>query len=456
MAELFGTDGIRGRAGEVVTPEISRRLGSALVEILKPEVVFLVRDTRESGPQYLSSAWEGIAAEGVEAHNAGIAPTPAVAYFAMDRGAAGLAVTASHNLYYDNGLKVFKSGGVKPDEAETEAMDRLITSPSPQREKGDIGATLPDVREDLARSYEGYLCSTVQPQLFHGQRVVIDAANGAASLIGVNVFEQLGATVQAVASHYNGKNINDGCGTTCPERIKNAVQQSNADFGVTLDGDADRVMLASANGQIIDGDCILLILALWAKQRGDLPGNTIVCTSMSNMGLEVALRKEGIGVVRTDVGDKNVLSEMSERNLLYGGEQSGHIIMKHLANGDRSELAHTGDGLLTALQVMQIVADSGHDLDSWAALMDYYPRQLVRITVPDLYKRVVAEDPEVLAAVKAVSNELGEAGMVNVRPSGTEPVVRVMVQATDKETVEILTGHLQKIIGEASERIVGR
>lgn len=432
-----GTDGIRGEYGTVITEGLVRDFGRAILEVTGMDLVYVGRDTRESGKSLAAAAFHGIRKAGAVARYLDVITTPGVAYVSAVENAAGLMLTASHNPYTDNGAKLFVRGQ-KASADDMNAMADIIRYPQSEQEES-AEPLLSPVMHDMRGRYESHLVSQVQPDLLAGKRLVLDAANGAASIIGMNVLGALKADVLAIASDTeNGRNINDGCGATNPENAQLAVISNKADAGITLDGDADRVMLVDKDGALINGDRILLILALWAKHRGNLPGNAVVGTTMSNLGLEKSLNRHGIELVRADVGDKYVLAEMAKRRLTYGGEQSGHILI-----GDPPA---PGDGLYTALKALQVVADSNIPLHEWAAMMEDYPQKLIKVPVPAHYKTEIANHPDVLAAVERVGVELRDTGRVIVRPSGTEQVVRIMVEAKNKQNAEEGVATIEKAV----------
>jgi phosphoglucosamine mutase len=419
----FGTDGIRGEVGEAITAEVAESFGAATAEAIGAGIVVIGRDTRESGTALSDAAAEGAARAGAVVIDAGVLPTPGVAFLARQINAAGMVVTASHNPHTDNGLKAFMPTGSKPDEATTRQIEHLINFSGDRTMPEHHGEIVRHAAEGFREAYEGYLVHSVDPDLFEGQRVVIDAAHGAAYEVAEHVANQLGAETISVAASPNGRNINEGCGATEPGFAAQRVVDVGADFGITLDGDADRVMLISETGRVIDGDRIMLINALAAKQQGGLTNNTVVGTIMSNMGTEVAFKEHSIEFVRAEVGDTEVAREMQKRGAVIGGEQSGHIILaKH---------AQTGDGILAALQTMQSLRELGMTLDEAADLIQDYPQVLLKAKVPAAHKSHIANAAEVQMGKEGFAQQLavqGVRGRVLIRPSGTEPAVRVMTE----------------------------
>ncbi|MCW5981510.1 MAG: phosphoglucosamine mutase [Bryobacteraceae bacterium] len=429
---LFGTDGIRGVAGEFpLDAPTAHAAGIALGEWARqhsdrPDVVVGI-DTRESGPWLASAIAGGLSQAGARCHFAGVITTPGVAYLTRTEAfVAGVMISASHNPYQDNGVKVFGHTGYKlPDEEEhvleTEIL-RLVeqgAAPAP--------VALP-VEESLARRYLDYLASTCPP--LSGISLVADCGHGAASQLAPRLFERLGADVHAICRAPDGRNINRGCGALHPEAVRDEVLRRGAGLGVAFDGDADRAIFASRSGRIVDGDAVLLVCGRALLERGRLTGDNgtpmVVATVMSNLGLEKALAARGVKLVRTPVGDKYVLEEMLRRNAALGGEQSGHVIFR--------DYATTGDGLLTALRVLQIMKETGQDLDALTAEMVMHPQRLVNVRVGA--RRPLEELALTQAEIHEAERALNDSGRVLVRFSGTEPLVRVMVEAADAGQVD--------------------
>ncbi len=427
MGRLFGTDGVRGVANADLTPELALALSVAAAHVLaemdsraghvhRPLAV-VGRDGRASGELLQGAVVAGLASAGADVVLAGVIPTPAVAHLTGALGAdLGVVLSASHNPMPDNGIKFFARGGHKlPDEVEDAVEARMAeawTRP--------IGADVGRVRDlpEATGRYVDYLVATV-PRRLDGLRVVVDCAHGAASAAAPAAYRAAGAEVVAIGAAPDGLNINDGCGSTHPAGLMAAVRAHRADVGLAHDGDADRCLAVDADGRLVDGDAILAILALGMREVGALRRDTVVTTVMTNLGFKLAMRREGVGVVETPVGDRYVLEAMRAQGLSLGGEQSGHLILL--------DHASTGDGTLTGLHLMARMAATGRSLADLAAVMDRLPQVLLNIPVQD--KARVGGSDRVAAAVAAGEAELAAAGRVLVRPSGTEPLVRVMVEA---------------------------
>jgi len=413
----FGTDGVRGDADADLTPPLVEALGRAAARVLGVDRFVVGRDTRASGPRLVADQTGGFAAEGARVLSLGVAPTPAVAFVAQRSGVPGAIVSASHNPWTDNGVKIVGGDGRKlPDavEAAIEA-EMLAIASAPSAPFAD--ANVSDDSEDVD-AYVAHLLGALDGRTLAGLHIVLDCANGAASEIGPRVLTAAGARVDVINARPDGRNINADCGSTYPERLQRAVCDASADLGLALDGDADRVLAADERGDLVDGDQIMVMTALDWHERGTLRDDAIVVTVMSNLGLRRALADAGVGIVETPVGDRHVVAAMAQRNLAIGGEQSGHIVF--------ADLATTGDGLLTGLLVADLVARRGQPLSALAARMTRLPQVLVnvRLTGPaDL------DAAPIRAAIAEVERDLGERGRVMVRASGTEPVVRVMVEA---------------------------
>ena len=427
MRKLFGTDGMRGVAGEPpLDPRTTFAVGVALAKWigqhhLDPEVV-IGMDTRESGPAIAAHVAGGLEKFGARARFAGLITTPGIAHVTRTGPfAAGVMISASHNPYHDNGIKIIDHSGFKlPDEQE-HAMEQDIFAWLERNEAPEPATLTTD--EGLDQAYIDDLAATL-PGGLGGLRLVVDGSNGAATYLAPALFERLGATVDRIHCAPDGKNINLHCGSQHLESLRERVMETRADLGVAFDGDADRAMFISHSGKVVDGDAVMLVTALPLQARGRL--TEVVATVMSNLGLEVALRAHGIGLVRTPVGDKYVLDEMVKRNAPLGGEQSGHIIFR--------DYATTGDGLLTALRVLEAMRVSGQDLDALASAFVSYPQLLVNVRVKE--RRPLAELESVNAGIQRAEAEFGSDGRVLVRFSGTEPLARVMVEgpALDRVT----------------------
>jgi len=421
--QLFGTDGIRGKAGE---PPLDRptayALGVALGEWARgrsetPKIL-IGMDTRESGPWLAEAVAAGLVAAEVEPHFADLLTTPGVAWNTKNNPyVTGVMISASHNPFEDNGLKVFDHSNFKlPDEQELQLETRILAV----RENAVVPPCPLTLHEDLAGRYLDFLAATFSHSL-KGLRIVADCANGAASHLAPALLSRLGAEVIAIGNAPDGRNINLGVGALHLEHLRQAVLEHQAAFGVAFDGDADRSLYVSASGKLIDGDAVLLICALRMRELGKLPNNRVVATVMSNLGLEVALRRHGITLDRTAVGDKYVLEEMLNTNSTIGGEQSGHVIF--------SEFATTGDGMLTSLRVLDAMLSSGRSLDQLTEEFTVFPQLLVNVRIAE---RTPLENlPEVQQAIGECEREFHGNGRVLVRFSGTEPLARVMVEGDD-------------------------
>jgi phosphoglucosamine mutase len=429
MRQLFGTDGIRGVAGEypldrptafAVGVALARWIGA---HHLDPEVV-IGMDTRESGPWIAEHVAGGLDQEGVKARFAGLITTPGLAHAAkIGPFAAGVMISASHNPYQDNGIKIIDHSGFKlPDEQE-HVLEKHIFSWLESSGAGLRPAKPLAVDPGLDREYLDYLVATL-PGGLAGLHIVVDAANGSATHLGPELLTRLGAKVEAICCAPDGRNINLHCGSQHLETLRAKVLETRADLGVAFDGDADRALFVSHSGKIVDGDAVMLLTALPLHARGRL--TEVVATVMSNLGLERALKTHGIGLVRTAVGDKYVLEEMLRRNALLGGEQSGHVIFR--------EYATTGDGLLTALRVLEVMLASGQDLDRLTEEIKTYPQKLVNVRVKE--RRPLDELDRVTREIRRTESEFGDAGRVLVRFSGTEPLARVMVEGPALDRVE--------------------
>ncbi len=415
---------MRGLAGSYpLDPATTFALGSALgrwigSHHMDPEVV-IGMDTRESGPWIAAHVAGGLEREGVRARFAGLITTPGVAHAARTGPfAAGVMISASHNPYHDNGIKIIDHSGFKlPDEQE-HALERDIFAFT-----GTVAPATLTQDEGLDRAYVDYLAATF-PDGAGKMRMVIDAANGAATYLAPALFERLGAQVEKICAAPDGKNINLDCGSQHLDGLRRKVLDTGADFGVAFDGDADRAMFVSHSGKTVDGDAVMLLCARPLHARGHL--KDVIATVMSNLGLERALKRSGIGLVRTPVGDKYVLEEMVKRGAPLGGEQSGHLIFR--------DYATTGDGLLTALRVLEVMRESGANLDELTADLEIYPQRLVNVKVQG--KRPLAELAGVNEEIRRAESEFGDAGRVLVRFSGTEPLARVMVEGPEIGRVE--------------------
>ncbi|MGA7218088.1 MAG: phosphoglucosamine mutase [Candidatus Sulfotelmatobacter sp.] len=452
--QLFGTDGIRGVAGEFpLTAEsaylIGRALGHDLIRTSPRAKAVMGQDTRESSAWIADRVAAGMAAVGVEMHSAGVITTPGVAYLARTRGmAAGVVISASHNPWTDNGIKVFSGDGYKLSDARELAIEKEIFALIGNSAAADdtalriAGPSLPG-ESGLRKAYIAALAANVASDL-SGLRVLVDCANGAATAEAPELFRELRAQATFIYVTPDGRNINDGCGALHPETLGKAVAESNGtfDLGVTFDGDADRALFCDGAGRVVNGDGVLLLVARDLKTRGKLAADTVVATTMSNMGVEIALKKSGIRMLRANVGDKYVLEEMLKTGATLGGEQSGHIIFR---DGD----ATTGDGLLTALRVMDVVVRSGKTLAELVSDLKVFPQKIRNVRVRE--KIPFADVPEIRRAILAAEKELDGNGRVVVRYSGTESLARVMVEAESEERMLALTSG----IAEEIQRMLG-
>jgi len=437
--QLFGTDGIRGVAGEFpLTREstylIGRALGHDLLRVNAKARVVLGQDTRESSRWIADSLWQGLCAVGVEVRSAGVITTPGVAYLARaERMDAGVVISASHNPWTDNGIKVFSGDGYKlPDARELAIEKEIFTLLQAIEAPPDSPATLASLpgEKGLREAYIRWLEKSVATDLTR-LRLAVDCANGAATAEAPELFRALG--MQATMLHYapDGQNINEQCGALHPETVSRFVAEhvGRFDIGVTFDGDADRALFSDADGRVVNGDAVLLLAARDMQSRGVLANSTVVATTMSNMGLELALKREGIRMLRANVGDKYVLEEMQRTGATLGGEQSGHILFR---DGD----ATTGDGLLTALRVMDIMVRSGKSLVALVGDLKVFPQTIRNVRVRE--KVPFAEVPLVQKAIQAAEQELDGNGRVVVRYSGTEALARVMIEAESQEKMDLI------------------
>jgi len=439
MARLFGTDGIRGQANAVLTPELAFKIGRAAAAYLGRNrgVVLIGRDPRLSGAMLEGALASGIASVGMDVFLTGIVTTPGLAWLTKETGAAaGAMISASHNPMEDNGIKFFNSQGFKLEDAEELAIEELYfqdTDDLPRPTGENVGRIIR--REELVQAYCDYLLSTVDVSLT-GLKIVVDCANGSAAGIAPKVFAAAGAQVEAIHSVPDGININRGCGSTHPEALAAAVKAKGADAGLALDGDADRLIAVDARGEIVDGDKIMLICAKSLKEQGRLAKDTLVITVMSNLGLRLAAKDLGIKTVAAKVGDRYVLEEMLRGGYILGGEQSGHIIFRQFAT--------TGDGLLSALQLLQIMVQEGKSLEELAEVMEYLPQVL--INVPVASKEGWQENEFIAAKIAWAEAELQGQGRVLVRPSGTEPLIRVMLEGPRESQLQELAQAIADVI----------
>ena len=414
----FGTDGVRGVAIDELTPELARDLARATSRVLQPLAVVIGRDTRESGPALEKAIIDGCAAEGVPVYLLGVAPTPAVAFASERNGWVGIAITASHNPWADNGIKVFASGGVKLDDAEQIEIERVWHALTAEPAPVALG-TVHDASHVVAE-YATHRFNVIGGSLA-GLSVVLDCAHGAMSSVAAEVFHVAGASVEVINASPNGRNINEQCGATSPQALAQHVIATRADLGIAFDGDGDRLMAVTATGRVIDGDYLMAIAALDLSSRGLLRNKGVAVTVMSNLGFHHAMRNHDVDVVVTPVGDRNVLVALDEYDFVLGGEQSGHIV--HRAH------ATTGDGLLAALVLCEYLVRSKESLDEAVTIMETYPQVLINVRTENRVHDPVAD---IASQVAAAEKELGDEGRILVRASGTEPLVRVMVEAANE------------------------
>ena len=442
---LFGTDGVRGKAGEYpLDHETVARLGGSLVRAMQrssgpgSRLRFVVgRDTRESGEWIERELARGVHSAGAEITSAGVIPTPAIAYVTRAMGFdAGLVISASHNPFEDNGIKVFSGGGEK----FTEALEREVETIVHDRSWAVEGTA--DAPVDRTNVIDAYITharlALPEPGRLGRLTLAIDAANGATTTVAPKLFRDLGFDVHMLGAQPDGRNINLDSGSTHPEQLSRAVRRLGCRLGVAFDGDGDRAIFVDAEGRIVDGDAVLLMCARHWKAAGRLKGNAIVATVMSNIGLEIALRQSGIDLVRCAVGDKYVMEEMIKRDLAIGGEQSGHIIF--------AEHLFTGDGIVTALSVLRVMAESGRELADLASELVTYPQVLVNVRVRE--KQVLANVPSIAAAMERVETRLAGEGRLLVRYSGTEPLLRVMIEGKNQEQIQAWAAEIAGVVRE--------
>ncbi len=451
MARLFGTDGVRGLANGDLTAELALQLAAAAAQVLVPDpeplrraissrgrpIAMVGRDPRASGDFLEAAVVAGLASSGVDVRLVGVLPTPGVSHLTATLDADfGVMVSASHNPMPDNGIKFFARGGSKLIDAVEDAIEVAMNDLATRPTGSGVGRV--SKVGDAVSTYVAHLTATISQPL-NGLKVVLDCAQGAASQAAPLAFAQAGAQVTPIHHTPSGLDINDGCGSTHLESLQAAVVENGADAGFAFDGDADRCLAVDASGAVVDGDQILAVLAVAMRESGALTDDTVVATVMSNLGFLQAMRTTGIKVVQAKVGDRYVLEEMRSGGFSLGGEQSGHVIM--------TDHAATGDGVLSALHVTARMAATGRPLADLAGVMDRMPQVL--INVPDVDRARSSSDPRVLAAVQAAENQLGAAGRVLLRPSGTEPVVRVMVEAASADEAQLHARRLAEVVKAA-------
>lgn len=444
MSRLFGTDGVRGVANTELTAELAYKLGQAGAHVLTAETkhtpkILVGMDTRISGPMLESALVAGICSVGAEAICVGVIPTPAIAYLVRFYNAdAGVVISASHNPYEFNGIKFFNSSGYKLADAIEEKIEAVILDNSeelPRPTGKDIGSR--SIRESASEDYTSFIKSTVDTD-FKGLKIAIDCANGASYRVAPAVLSQLGADVIVTNNHPDGININKDCGSTHIKQLQKFVIEAGADAGLAFDGDADRVLVVDEKGNLVDGDRIMAVIGLELKKKGKLSKNTIVATVMSNLGFDIMAKREGINIVKTKVGDRYVLEEMLDKGYILGGEQSGHVIF----------LEHntTGDGLLTGVQLLSVLKKSGRKLSELASVMEVLPQVLKNARVKNENKNKYLEDEVIAAMCRKLEEEFHGEGRVLIRPSGTEPLVRVMIEGKDLQYITSRAEELARVI----------
>ena len=446
MGRLFGTDGVRGIANKELTPELAFNLGKAGAYVLKAKndrpVVVIGKDTRISGDMLENALAAGILAVGGNVIKAGVIPTPAVAYLARYYDAdAGIVISASHNTFEYNGIKFFNGEGYKLDDLLEEKIEDIIISSVDVNSHitGDLIGRCLEASENAEDLYMRHLLETVDFRL-EGKKIALDCANGASYRIARKVYEALGAEVTVMGDKPDGININDGCGSTHPEKLAELVKRTGADIGMAFDGDADRLIVVDEKGRVLDGDRVIAICARMLKEQGRLKENRVTVTVMSNIGFHKAMEESGIEVDVTGVGDRYVLESMLETGCVIGGEQSGHIIFK--------EHTTTGDGILSSLQFMGAVTCSGRKPSEMADEIEIFPQVLVNAGINNDYKKTYMKDPEIADEIRRIEEKMAENGRVLIRPCGTEPLVRVMIEGDDEKQLEELAQGLAHMIEE--------
>jgi len=446
MGKLFGTDGIRGKAGEYpMTEEMAVRVGRAVALTFKdpgkPAKIIVGRDTRLSGPMLESALVSGICSVGADAAIAGVIPTPGVAFLASSAKAeAGIVISASHNPYYDNGIKIFNGSGYKlSDQKEAEIEELVLNTPSANCNQPAPEAGRVSIKSEMLKNYIAFLNNMLPANLsFKGLKIVLDCANGATCRIAPELFSELGAQVEALATEPDGKNINDGCGSEHPEGLIELVLKTKANLGLAFDGDGDRLIAVDEQGGVLSGDQILAICAKDLKQKGRLKNDMVVSTVMSNMGLGVALQNMGIRHETARVGDRYVMEKMVATGAILGGEDSGHMIFAD---------DHTsGDGILSALKLIEAMQSENENLSELRKIMTVYPQVLINVDVET--KPDINTVPAIAGAIKSVESELGDRGRVLVRYSGTQPLCRVMVEGPSATETQRCCQQISDIIKE--------
>lgn len=443
--KIFGTDGVRGVANKDLNIELAQKLGRYAAEVVIGESrggkVIIGKDTRVSGDMLESAIISGLLSRGADVLRAGVIPTPGVARLVkQDNADLGVVISASHNPAHFNGIKFFDKKGYKISEDLEEKIEGHILGIVPVDESGyDLEREIGNFREapELHKEYVQYLVDAVGTDLA-GFRVAVDCAHGAAFEIAPEVWRRLNGESVCIHCEPDGFNINDGCGSTHPEKLGQIVASDGYQVGFAHDGDADRVIAVDERGKIVDGDQIIAVCAAYLKERGGLRNNLVVSTVMANLGFDLAMRKLGIEVIKTNVGDKYVHEEMEENDAVLGGEQSGHIIFR--------EFAETGDGILTSLMLAKVMKDTGKKLSELTSIIDHYPQVLINVTVKD--KLRLPDSVKIWDAVHVAERKLADKGRILVRPSGTEPLVRVMVEALTEEEARHTAGEVARIVQE--------
>ena len=445
MGKFFGTDGVRGEANRVLTADLAYRLGRAAAHVLKEQsaaganAMVIGKDTRISGDMLEASLIAGICSAGVDVYKAGVIPTPAVAVLTRHLEAlAGVVISASHNPYEDNGIKFFNPNGQKLSDSQELAIEELLEGDLSQLPQ-PVGAELGRVHEysEGAAYYTGFVKEKIDGD-FSGLKIVVDCANGAASKIAPQILQDMGAEVMAIYHSPNGVNINDNCGSTHLSALQHAVVEENADLGLAYDGDADRLQAVDHAGQVVDGDQLLAIFARYLKAEGQLAQDLMVATVMSNMGLKAALKSIGVAVAESQVGDRYVIEKMDETGAVLGGEKSGHIIFKQYNT--------TGDGIMSSMKLLEIVKKSQSTLKELAAFMDKYPQVL--INVPVERKQGWQQEAAITEAIEQAQAQLGEAGRILVRASGTENLLRVMVEGQQEAEIALIAQQVAQVVDQ--------
>ena len=444
MGRLFGTDGVRGLANQELTPELALELGRAAAKQIRKDApkgrklrAIVARDTRMSGDFLDHAISAGLASEGVDVNRIGVVTTPCVAYLTAKTDVdLGVMISASHNPMPDNGIKFFARGGYKLPDAIEDQIEQLLGDET-DRPIGESVGEINAERESAEKLYIKHLVRAAGD--LSGLRVAVDCANGAASRLGPEALQEAGVDTVVINASPDGRNINDNCGSTHPQQLQSQVVAAGCDFGVAFDGDADRCLAVDSAGNLIDGDKIMGMLAASFKEKGELTGNTLVITIMSNLGLILAMKEKGINTVQTAVGDRYVLEKMREQGFVLGGEQSGHVI--------NANHATTGDGILTALCIARAVKDAGQPLEKICEFVKRLPQTL--INVPNVDK-THTDDAGLRAEIAKAEEELGNTGRVVLRASGTEPLVRVMVEAANQEQADAVC---ERLAGEVKNRL---